>query len=95
MSRTSLSARADLRLTPKPLSASHSAFLPRSGAVQTNSFVRVISADFDACVSCNRTCEIGMSRATAHTYVHVRETLDSLARSRENRTAKPVTTGKN
>jgi D-lactate dehydrogenase len=55
----------------------------------------VNSMDFDAYVSCNRTCEIGMSRATGRTYVHVLETLDLVARSRENRTAKPVTTGKN
>jgi len=56
--------------------------------------VELNSATFDAYVSCNRTCEIGMSRATGHTFVHVLETLDFLARSRENRTAKPVTTGK-
>jgi D-lactate dehydrogenase len=36
-----------------------------------------------AFVSCNRTCEIGMTRATGETYVHVLETLDSLASSRE------------
>jgi D-lactate dehydrogenase len=36
-----------------------------------------------AFVSCNRTCEIGMTRATGETYVHVLETLDSLASPRE------------
>ncbi len=37
----------------------------------------------DAHVSCNRTCEIGISRATGNQYVHVLETLDSLATARE------------
>ena len=37
----------------------------------------------DAHVSCNRTCEIGMTRATGEQYVHVLETLDSLASARE------------
>lgn len=37
----------------------------------------------DAHVSCNRTCEIGMTRATGEQYVHVLETLDSLASTRE------------
>ena len=37
----------------------------------------------DAHVSCNRTCEIGMTRATGEQYVHVLETLDALASTRE------------
>jgi D-lactate dehydrogenase len=37
----------------------------------------------DAFVSCNRTCEIGMSRATGEKFVHVLESLDSRAQSRE------------
>jgi D-lactate dehydrogenase len=39
----------------------------------------------DAHVSCNRTCEIGMTRATGEQYVHVLETLDSLASTRERK----------
>jgi D-lactate dehydrogenase len=37
---------------------------------------------FDAYVSCNRTCEIGMTRATGHEYQHILEVLDHAARSR-------------
>jgi D-lactate dehydrogenase len=36
----------------------------------------------DAFVSCNRTCEIGMSRATGEKFVHVLETLDARAQTR-------------
>ncbi len=36
----------------------------------------VDSRDYDAYVSCNRTCEIGMTRATGHPYQHVLEVLD-------------------
>jgi D-lactate dehydrogenase len=36
----------------------------------------VVAGDFDAYVSCNRTCEIGMTRATGHAYQHVLEVLD-------------------
>jgi D-lactate dehydrogenase len=39
----------------------------------------------DAHVSCNRTCEIGMTRATGAQYVHVLETLDALALTRERK----------
>ena len=56
-----------------------------------------ISARFanvsDAFVSCNRTCEIGMSRATGETYVHVLETLDALAQTREDFTRNVLTKG--
>lgn len=47
----------------------------------------IISEEFDAYVSCNRTCEIGMTRATGQPYVHVLEILDRTAeqRSREGR----------
>ena len=38
--------------------------------------------EFDAYVSCNRTCEIGMTRATGRPYQHVLEVLDRTARSR-------------
>ncbi|MDF1479216.1 FAD-binding and (Fe-S)-binding domain-containing protein [Leifsonia sp. H3M29-4] len=40
-------------------------------------------SEFDAYVSCNRTCEIGMTRATGHDYQHILEVLD--------RAASPVT----
>jgi D-lactate dehydrogenase len=40
------------------------------------------SREFDAYVSCNRTCEIGMTRATGHPYQHVLEVVDRSARSR-------------
>lgn len=36
-------------------------------------------ADVDAYVSANRTCEMGMSRATNHTYVHVLDVLAAVA----------------
>jgi len=36
--------------------------------------------DFDAYVSCNRTCEIGMTRATGHPYQHILEVLDARTR---------------
>lgn len=45
----------------------------------------------DAFVSCNRTCEIGMSRATGEKFVHVLETLDARAQSREDYPAKILT----
>lgn len=38
--------------------------------------VEVEKGDHDAYVSCNRTCEIGMTRATGHSYQHVLEVLD-------------------
>jgi D-lactate dehydrogenase len=41
----------------------------------------VAAGDYDAYVSCNRTCEIGMTRATGHPYQHVLEVLDRSARS--------------
>lgn len=37
---------------------------------------------FDAYVSNNRTCEMGMSRATGHDYVHVLELLEAATRHR-------------
>ena len=39
----------------------------------------VAAGHFDAHVSCNRTCEIGMTRATGHPYQHVLEVLDRVA----------------
>lgn len=47
--------------------------------------VEVAEADgerdgFDAFVSANRTCEIGMSRATGKPYRHVLEVLEELSR---------------
>ncbi|MGV8897444.1 MAG: FAD-binding and (Fe-S)-binding domain-containing protein [Rhodoglobus sp.] len=41
----------------------------------------VNAGDFDAYVSCNRTCEIGMTRATGHPYQHILEVVDHAARS--------------
>jgi len=41
----------------------------------------VAEQHFDAYVSCNRTCEIGMTRATGHDYQHVLELVDQAARS--------------
>jgi D-lactate dehydrogenase len=35
---------------------------------------------FDAYASCNRTCEIGMTRATGHDYQHILELLDGASR---------------
>ena len=39
------------------------------------------AGEFDAHVSCNRTCEIGMTRATGHQYRHILEVVDLAARS--------------
>lgn len=39
----------------------------------------VDASEFDAYVSCNRTCEIGMTRATGHPYQHIIEVLDQAA----------------
>lgn len=39
----------------------------------------VIASEHDAFASCNRTCEIGMSRATGETYRHILELLDEAA----------------
>ncbi|HWH98205.1 MAG TPA: FAD-binding and (Fe-S)-binding domain-containing protein [Pseudolysinimonas sp.] len=41
----------------------------------------VNSRGYDAHVSCNRTCEIGMTRATGHQYQHILEIVDQAARS--------------
>jgi D-lactate dehydrogenase len=41
----------------------------------------VASGDFDAHASCNRTCEIGMSRATGSDYRHILELLEESTRS--------------
>ena len=35
---------------------------------------------FDAHASCNRTCELGMTRATGHPYVHVLELVERATR---------------
>ena len=35
------------------------------------------ASEYDAYVSCNRTCEIGMTRATGHPYRHILEVLDA------------------
>jgi D-lactate dehydrogenase len=40
---------------------------------------------FDAHVSCNRTCELGMSRATGHRYEHVVELVERATRPTANR----------
>jgi D-lactate dehydrogenase len=40
----------------------------------------VAARDFDAYASCNRTCEIGMTRATGHEYVHILELLERATR---------------
>lgn len=45
--------------------------------------VEVREGDFDAYVSCNRTCEIGMTRSTGHPYQHVLELLDKVSTPRK------------
>lgn len=40
----------------------------------------VMAGNFDAYVSANRTCEIGMSRATGHEYRHLLEVLEEVSR---------------
>lgn len=44
----------------------------------------VQAEDFEAYLSCNRTCEIGMSRATGRPYEHVLEALDRASDGRRN-----------
>ncbi len=41
----------------------------------------VDDGQYDAYASCNRTCEIGMTRATGHPYQHVLELVDKASRS--------------
>ena len=41
----------------------------------------IATIDADAHASCNRTCELGMSRATGRTYVHVLELLERATRA--------------
>jgi D-lactate dehydrogenase len=41
----------------------------------------IATIDADAHASCNRTCELGMSRATGRTYVHVLELLERATRT--------------
>ncbi len=50
-----------------------------ASATQAES-AEVASGDFDAHVSCNRTCEIGMSRATGEEYRHIIELLEEATR---------------
>ncbi|KQW05383.1 oxidoreductase [Leifsonia sp. Root4] len=40
----------------------------------------IAGGDFDAHASCNRTCEIGMTRATGESYVHILELLERATR---------------
>jgi D-lactate dehydrogenase len=40
----------------------------------------VASGDFDAHASCNRTCEIGMTRATGSDYRHILELVEEQTR---------------
>jgi len=49
----------------------------------------VNAGEFDAYVSCNRTCEIGMTRATGHQYQHVLELLDRASTSQQITTQSP------
>jgi D-lactate dehydrogenase len=53
--------------------------LTKSATTRESEAVR--AGEFDAYVSCNRTCEIGMTRATGHPYQHVLEVLDRISRS--------------
>jgi D-lactate dehydrogenase len=42
----------------------------------------VTAHEHDSYVSCNRTCEIGMTRATGHPYQHILEVLDNSSEGR-------------
>ncbi len=42
----------------------------------------VDSKQYDAYVSCNRTCEIGMTRSTGHQYQHILELLDAASQTK-------------
>ncbi|CAN5329629.1 FAD-binding and (Fe-S)-binding domain-containing protein [soil metagenome] len=46
-------------------------------------------AHYDAYASCNRTCEIGMTRATGHEYQHILELLDEASQSKEQGREQP------
>ena len=41
--------------------------------------------DYDGYASCNRTCEIGMTRATGHEYQHILELLDAASEPRQRK----------
>ena len=58
---------------------------PELTASATEREAREVNAgEFDAYVSCNRTCEIGMTRATGHPYEHVLEVLDRAASAQKS-----------
>jgi D-lactate dehydrogenase len=40
----------------------------------------IAAGEFDGYASCNRTCELGMTRATGHPYEHILETLERVSR---------------
>ena len=67
-----------LRLRRRPRDAASRAHAERDRAANRP---RCARREFDAYVSCNRTCEIGMTRATGHPYQHVLEVLDQHSRS--------------
>jgi D-lactate dehydrogenase len=48
----------------------------------------VNSRPFDAYASTNRTCELGLTRATGHQYEHLLETLERATRPKEEKTQK-------
>ena len=58
--------------------------LTKSATVaEADEIASLFDKNVDAFVSCNRTCEICMSRATCEKFVHVLETLDALAQARK------------
>ena len=88
-STSSSSAPPSRRASPSPMTgdAAHSpatagCCIPSSPQSATRrEAADVARSEFDAYVSCNRTCEIGMTRATGHPYQHVLEVLDRHSRS--------------
>jgi D-lactate dehydrogenase len=54
---------------------------PELTAAATERETREVTSDeYSAYLSCNRTCELGMTRATGRTYRHVLELLEELTR---------------
>ena len=51
-----------------------------TASATTREAAEVRRGDYDAYLSSNRTCELGMSRATGHSYRHAIELLEELTR---------------
>src|SRR5215212_2839521 len=73
------------RGSPEPLRGRLASLLGRTACSPTEAATRLEAAEvtvrsFDAYVSSNRTCELGMERATGRPYVHLAQVLEQLTR---------------